>query len=574
MPLRASDGQVIGALACYCEEARLPNARERELSHAAVHLASIAISSARDAASLRASEASFRSFVENAPAAIFRETRDGELVSANPATLALLGYSNAGELAHAAESGALYKDVQARTWLLLALEQEGVVRGHEVEWRRADGSLVTVRLSARAYRDDRGDVWLWEGYAEDVTSLRATETALRRSERLAVVGQLISGVAHELNNPLSSIMHFAEDLLQDERSADDAEGLGVIRDQARRSRAIVRDLLSFVRQREATSEPLPLGEVVAATVRAMRPPLEQDGVTLRFEERDTGALILADRSGLEQIVTNLISNAAQASGRGGQVWVFAGAEEGNCVLTVEDSGTGIRSDVLPRIFDPFFTTKATGEGTGLGLSVTLGIVEQFGGRIVVDPKVDGRGARFSVYLPCVVAKPLVSLDAVLSAASLAAASAAVVEPVMANGAGAPHDAATPQKLALIIDDEPTIRAALRRYFTRRGWVVEEAADGAAGLSVIESHGDRFRVVISDLRMPGFSGIELHDRLAIERPEMLRRFIFSTGDVASSEAASFVQRTSCPVLQKPFELRTLETIVAGVLEGVPAEPVIT
>ena len=138
----------------------------------------------------------------------------------------------------------------------------------------------------------------------------------------------------------------------------------------------------------------------------------------------------------------------------------------------------------------------------------------------------------------------------------------------------PDSGRRPDATFSIIDDEPTIRAALRRYFTRRGWVVEEAADGAAGLSLIENHGDRFGVVISDLRMPGFSGIQLHDRLAIERPEMLRRFIFSTGDVASSEAASFVQRTRCPVLQKPFELRTLDTIIAGVLHGDPAERVIT
>jgi DNA-binding NtrC family response regulator len=129
-------------------------------------------------------------------------------------------------------------------------------------------------------------------------------------------------------------------------------------------------------------------------------------------------------------------------------------------------------------------------------------------------------------------------------------------------------------MALIIDDEPTIRAALRRYFTRRGWAVEEAADGAAGLALIESHGESFGVVISDLRMPGFSGIELHDRLAIDHPEMLRRFVFSTGDVASSEAASFVQRTTCPVLQKPFELRMLDTIIASVAQGASVERVIT
>jgi PAS domain S-box-containing protein len=572
IPLRAVDGRVIGALACFYDEARPATPRERELARAAVHLASIALSSARDAASLRASEASFRSFVENAPAAIFRETRRGMLVSTNPAMVALLGYPNPTSLAQAASVDQLYHDPDARARLLVALETDDVVRGLEVEWRRADGSLVTVRLSAHAYRDDRGEVWLWEGYAEDVTSLRATENALRRSERLAAVGQLISGVAHELNNPLSSIMHFAEDLLADDRSPADSEALSVIRDQARRSRAIVRDLLSFVRQRDVTAEPLALGEAVATTARAMRRPLEAVGVSLHVSGGDTNSVVLADRSGLEQIVTNLVMNAAQAAGRGGHVWIAASSGPQGCALTVEDSGKGIPDDVLPRIFDPFFTTKPTGEGTGLGLSVTLGIVEQFGGRIAVDPKVAGRGARFTVYLPCIDSRIMSTRE------TDGQANHDTAPPATATAASeAEH--ATPEavevpKLALIIDDEPTIRAALRRYFTRRGWTVEEAADGAAGLALIENHGDRFGVVISDLRMPGFSGIDLHDRLAVDHPEMLRRFVFSTGDVASGEAASFVQRTTCPVLQKPFELRMLDSIIAKVIQGAPAERVIT
>jgi DNA-binding NtrC family response regulator len=128
-------------------------------------------------------------------------------------------------------------------------------------------------------------------------------------------------------------------------------------------------------------------------------------------------------------------------------------------------------------------------------------------------------------------------------------------------------------VALVIDDEPTIRAALRRYFARRGWLVEEAEDGAAAMALIESHGDRFDVVISDLRMPGFSGMELHDRLAHERPTLLRRVVFSTGDVASGDAASFVQRTACPVLQKPFELRMLDEVIARLDDEAAAEAVV-
>ncbi|MDB4892276.1 MAG: sensor protein [Gemmatimonadetes bacterium] len=572
IPLRAADGRIIGALACFYDEARPATPRERELARAAVHLASIALSSAHDAASLRASEASFRSFVENAPAAIFRETRRGMLVSTNPAMVALLGYSNPTSLAQAASVDQLYHDPDARARLLVALETDDVVRGLEVEWRRADGSLVTVRLSAHAYRDDRGEVWLWEGYAEDVTSLRATESALRQSERLAAVGQLISGVAHELNNPLSSIMHFAEDLLADDRSPADSEALSVIRDQARRSRAIVRDLLSFVSQRDVAAEPLVLGEVVATTARALRRPLEALGVSFDVAGGETNFVVLADRSGLEQIVTNLVMNAAQAAGQGGRVWIAASSSEQGCALTVEDSGKGIPDDVLPRIFDPFFTTKPTGEGTGLGLSVTLGIVEQFGGRIAVDPKVAGRGARFTVYLPCIDSR-IMSTHETDGQANHGTAAAGKATAASESTPATPEGVEVP-KLALIIDDEPTIRTALRRYFTRRGWTVEEAADGAAGLALIESHGARFGIIISDLRMPGFSGIELHDRLAIDHPEMLRRFVFSTGDVASGEAASFVQRTTCPVLQKPFELRMLDSIIAKVTQGAPAERVIT
>ncbi|MEP6617906.1 MAG: PAS domain S-box protein [bacterium] len=574
IPLRAADGQVIGALACYYEVGRLPTARERELARAAVHLASIALSSARDAASLRASERSFRSFVENAPAAIFRETRRGQLVSTNPAMVALLGYSNAVEVSRAADEGRLYNDVAARERLLAALKTADVVRGLEVKWRRADGSLVTVRVSARAYRDDRGETWLWEGYAEDVTPLRAAELALRSSERLAAVGQLISGVAHELNNPLSSIMHFAEDLLSDERTREDAEALGVIRDQARRSRAIVRDLLSFVRQRAANAQPMELAAVVAATVRAMRPTVEGTGVRLHLADSAESLVVLADRAGVEQIVTNLVSNAAQAAGRDGAVWVRTDRVADGLRLIVEDSGPGIPDEVLPRIFDPFFTTKPTGEGTGLGLSVTLGIVEQFGGRIGVDKRPEGNGSRFTVVLPFAEAGTGVEPVATAMPTMVAPGIPIVAEHEISTSSTPVVDIPETPKLALIIDDEPTIRAALRRYFTRRGFQVEEAADGNEGLAQLDKLGDRVNIVISDLRMPGYSGIELHDELARTRPELLRRFVFSTGDVASTEAASFVNRTPCPVLQKPFELRMLDEIIARVEAGVAAERVVT
>ena len=601
VPLHAAHGNVIGAFACYYDQPRGPTPRERELARAAVHLSSIALSSARDAASLRASEASFRSFVENAPAAIFRETRRGHLVSANPAMIALLGYPTSEALVQAADVGLLYHEHAARETLLHALDHQDVVRGEELDWRRADGSRVTVRLSARAYRDDRGAVWLFEGFAEDVTTLRAVEEALRQSAKLAAVGQLISGVAHELNNPLSSILHFAEDLLADERTTEDAEALGVIRDQARRSRAIVRDLLSFVHGRDEPVEKLVLATVVAETARAIRPLASAAGTQLHVDVSG-GATVLGDRAGLEQVITNLLTNAVQAAGEGGEVWVRTEHDATNCHVAVEDSGPGIPAHVLPRIFEPFFTTKATGEGTGLGLSVSLGIVEQFGGRIAVSPRDgDRRGTRFVVSIPCAGTAGSNAVRAVRESMTTGEMRRAVVENregsmasadqdsgdrettgrqakapvarVAPEGARSPIQQSPGERRALIIDDEPTIRAALRRYFTRRAWQVEEASDGGAALELLAEHAERFTVIVSDLRMPGFSGVELHDRLAQEQPELLSRMIFSTGDVASEEAANFVRRTICPVLQKPFELRTLDDMVGRLIEGAGAPPTV-
>ncbi|MDB4887049.1 MAG: sensor protein, partial [Gemmatimonadetes bacterium] len=552
-PLRGADGRLVGALACFCDTARPATPRELELASTVVHLASIALSSARDAASIRSSEASFRSFVENAPAAIFRETLHGHLVSTNAAMLALLRYPDGESLARAASAGQLYADDAARRRLVAALEADDLARGLEVDWCRADGTRVTVRLSARAYRDERTRVWLWEGYAEDVTPLRQAESALRRNEKLAAVGQLVSGVAHELNNPLSSILHFAEDLLDDRRTQGDAEALGMIRDQARRSRSIVRDLLSFVQQRDVVAEAVSLAGTVAATVRAMMPSAEMLGVRVHLETAQESVVHL-DRAALEQVITNLLSNAIQAAGMGGEVWVRTACGPGCCRIVVEDSGPGISPEVLPRIFDPFFTTKPTGEGTGLGLSVSLGIVEQFGGRIATEPRGGNLpGSRFVVTLP-LTGGPA---DTAIAPAVAATPARPVMEPGSCR--------------VLLIDDEPSIRSALRRFFTRRGWQVEEAGDGAAGLALLSRDAGRFALVVSDLRMPGLSGVDLHDRLVADRSQVLPRMIFSTGDVASHEAASFVQRTSCPVLQKPFELAELDDLITllterGVLQG--------
>jgi PAS domain S-box-containing protein len=548
-PIRSPQGRILGGLAMYLREARAPTPAELRVTAMATQLAGVAVDRAHAAESLRQSEASFRSFVENSPIGIYRATGTGRLLAVNASLVKLLGYSSAIDLLQVPMDGELFANLADRDRLLRALQTQGEASGTDMEWRRKDGTLVTVRVSARAYRDERGSVWFSEGFVENVMPLRAAEQAVRQSEKLAALGQLVSGVAHELNNPLAAILHFAEDLLDDERTPADHEALSVIRDQARRSRSIVRDLLSFVRSRESSKERVSIHEALSASVKALEPIVHESGARLIAELPPTDIHGTLDRAALQQVVTNLVVNAAQASGKGGEVRLCASITETELRFTVEDSGPGIPPKLMNRIFEPFFTTKPVGQGTGLGLSVTLGIVQQLGGQISAEnrPIEEGTGARFTVHLPIAggCAEPIEKAPRPSGPIH-----AAVVEAAL--------DARAPR--VLIIDDESSIRAALRRFFTRRGWSVEEADDGAAGLSMMLDGGTDYAAIISDLRMPGCSGMELHDHVAAVAPELLDRIIFSTGDVASRDASEFVKRTNCIVMQKPFELKALEQAI--------------
>jgi two-component system NtrC family sensor kinase len=255
--------------------------------------------------------------------------------------------------------------------------------------------------------------------------------------------------------------------------------------------------------------------------------------------------ILTDAPGLELVLTNLIVNAVHAAGHDGWVrvdgsWVGEGWQ-----FAVEDSGSGIAADVLPRIFEPFFTTKPEGQGTGLGLAVSLGIVQRLGGTLRAEPGGDGRGARFVVRIPP-------------SANAPAKRVTALPEPTgpALDGGGQPR--------VLLVDDERSIRLALGRYMRRNGWEVDEAEDGAVALGKLDaSSPEGYDLVITDLRMPVLSGFEVHDWLAVHRPDLFARLIIATGDVASQPVREFLDRTPRPVLEKPFELAALAELVGRV-----------
>ncbi len=369
-------------------------------------------------------------------------------------------------------------------------------------------------------------------------------TQLAHTARLEAVGRMVSGVAHELNNPLTAIMAFAQDLAAAARSDEDREALTVIVQQAERCRVIVGDLLIFARSRREERRRVAPGDLVSRVSRVFGRESNRHQVGFDVDVAPDLPPIEVDATGMEQVLTNLLTNAFQASRPGGRVSLAVSAADGRIVFEVADSGPGISAEAMPRLFEPFFTTKGPGEGTGLGLSVSHAIVSQHGGIIDVDNGGSSGGARFRIRLPFVERRH--------------------GDPPVA---GAAADQARPGR-ALIVDDEPAIRVAVRRSLERRGWQVDEAADGAEAWLRIDVGGRPadFDVVITDLRMPGMSGIELVDRMRAVHPGLADRTIVITGDTASPAVAEFLGRLATPHLQKPFDVRQLIEIVDRVRMG--------
>ncbi len=387
---------------------------------------------------------------------------------------------------------------------------------------------------------ENGAITGMHGVARDITEERAREMQLRRAERMASVAPLLTGVCHELNNPLTSIKSFAELLLLDERPPEDREALEIVQREAHRAAKIVSDLRLVARQRQETGTERGLVDLNQAVRQVLQAPgCSLSGIRLQEDLAPVLPPLWAVRLHVEQVILQLVLNAVQAmqdrpGPRDLTVRTYAGGI--GAVLQVEDTGPGIHPDHLDRIFDPFWTTRGPGEGSGLGLSLVNGIVSDHGGRIGVD-STPGGGTRFAVELPI------------------------AVEPPMALGPAEGDTSATRALRVLVVDDEAAIRYSLTRYLERRGHRVEEASDGEAALERLADAGeDAFDAIVADLRMPGLGGGELLCRLRQRGGNLDDRLIFITGDTDGSDLDGEVDRAGVPVVQKPFELAEIAQII--------------
>ncbi len=367
---------------------------------------------------------------------------------------------------------------------------------------------------------------------EDQTDRRRLQEQLIQSEKMSAIGQLIAGVAHDLNNPLASVVGFSDFLAEAaDVPASLREPLQVIRQEAERAATIVKNLLSFARSREGERIRQPIRAVLESTLGLLRNQLMAQKVEATLDVEPGLPDVEVSVNQIKQVFVNIINNACQAiasDAPSGRIWITAKRVRDHVVVSVTDSGPGMTEEIAAHAFEPFFTTKREGEGTGLGLSISQGIVREHGGRITLETR-PGSGATFTVELPV---RP-----------DIAPIAAAPVLPIESR----------PLNI-LVVDDEPHILHYMRATLESWGHTVEVASDGTYALE--RALAGSFDVIICDLRMPHLSGRDMYSKLARQDPRVAERIIFATGDTVRGDTLQFLERLGRPYLHKPFTLAEL------------------
>jgi signal transduction histidine kinase/CheY-like chemotaxis protein len=381
---------------------------------------------------------------------------------------------------------------------------------------------------------------LYTKVAEQLRQLQAARELLVQNEKLSLIGELVSGVAHELNNPLTTILGYAQILEEDAEALPMKEDLRQITEAALRSRTIVQGLLSVVRKHEPRREWVDVNQPIREVLQLKAYQLHVDNIAVETDLSGTMPKILADPHQLHQVFLNLVNNAHQAMARthGRGHLTVKSILNGNDTIRVEvaDDGPGIPAGLQERIFEPFFTTKR--EGTGLGLSIAQGIVHQHGGSIAFDSQ-QGLGCRFRVDLPVAVAADEVQ--------------------VPQEEGELPF---VPPSHILVVEDEPAVADYISRVLRRLGHSVRTAADGQEALAALAK--EKPDAIISDVKMPTMRGDQFLTELRVLYPELVSRLVFITGDVADPRTLSFLEESRLPRLVKPFGADELRRMVARML----------
>jgi two-component system, NtrC family, sensor kinase len=384
-------------------------------------------------------------------------------------------------------------------------------------------------------------------------SLKSAQAQLIEKEKLSAVGEFVAGVTHELNNPLAVILGYAQLLGEEALSPDQGGYLRHIVGGVERCRKITRGLLAFARQGPSERVHVQINDLLEETLGFLQFELRTSKISVVRQFEPRLPLVTADPQQLQQVFLNIMNNARQAMeerGGNGMLTLTTRSAEDQVRIVIEDDGPGIRPEHLGRLFTPFFTTKPVGKGTGLGMSVSYGIVRKHGGEIRAESP-PGSGARFTIELPSATGQ-----DA--SAGARTTPTAPGIQALASPNRNA-ATAIQPAQRVLVVDDEESFLSLYQEVLHRRGFEVETAADGDAALARL-AQAD-FDIILCDLRMPGLTGQETLERIQQFDPRIAGRMIFITGDTVSDQTRTFIESHDRICLSKPF---SMEEFLAAVV----------
>jgi PAS domain S-box-containing protein len=417
----------------------------------------------------------------------------------------------------------------------------------EFRARHADGTWRTLRASAGPLFDAEQQISGVVSSVRDITESKTFEQQLLQKEKFASMGQMMAGAAHELNNPLTAILGVS-DLLR-ERATDDGtrRQVEIILQQARRAAAIVQNLLALAVPSGQKRPRVKVDEIIAKVIESHQKSLQQRNIVADVTIAGTLPEVEGDPRLLAQVFTNVLLNAEQAISSvrdKGNLRISLSEAGSNLLAEFADDGPGIPQEIADKIYDPFFTTKRPGGGSGLGLTICLGVVQDHGGRIEFQSS-EGVGTTFRIFLPAIVEKRPETFT-----------------PGPARQASPVSHALSGRRL-LIVDDEESIREIVQDGLSARGMNVECAASSEEALTLLAANA--YEIVLCDFNLPGLSGEHLFERLRTQTGNSLPRFVFITGDLLEpSMTASFAER-GAHVLQKPFHISALATLLSDLLQ---------
>jgi len=504
---------------------------------------------------LRRSEADFRSVVEDAPYGIYRASITGRFLQVNPALQKMLCYEDRQDLLRKDVATDIFQHKAEYQRLTEILSRTEEIKDMEMEWKRQDGTPITVRCSGRSVNDENGVSAYFEVFAEDVTEKRVLEKQLRMAQKMEAIGRLSGGIAHDFNNLLGVIIGYSR-VLKRQLGENNAllEHALEIEKAGERAASLTRQLLAFSRQQVLTPAVLSLN-TLATDMEKMLPRLLGEDIEVSLVLDPELGNVKADQGQIEQVIMNLAVNARDAMPSGGKLKIrtanvaldqtytrnHPGSKAGNFVmLGVTDTGTGMDTATLAHMFEPFFTTKERGKGTGLGLATVYGIVKQSDGYISVESS-PGRGASFEIYLPRYEGQPAAEPQPIDHAENLRGTES-----------------------ILLAEDSESLKKLAQTNLESAGFHVLSASSGEEALEIATRHGSTFDLLLTDVVMPGMNGRVLAEQLLPRQPGM--KVLYMSGYTDSFIAGHGVLEPGTHLLHKPFTEEVLIRKVREVLDG--------